>query len=69
MQGLRRPLVSSISTVVCDGRLVALESFNRVRLSDAGGRMNLTEADLGMVASVALHEIKNNYFQHVSASP
>ncbi|KAF4748995.1 hypothetical protein FOZ62_024789 [Perkinsus olseni] len=44
-------------------------SFNRLRLEDAGGRMNLAEADLGMVASVALHEIKNNYFQHVSASP
>ncbi|KAF4674322.1 hypothetical protein FOL46_005296 [Perkinsus olseni] len=44
-------------------------SFIRLRLEDAGGRMNLAEADLGMVASVALHEIKNNYFQHVSASP
>ncbi|KAF4730260.1 hypothetical protein FOZ63_004485, partial [Perkinsus olseni] len=31
-------------------------SFNRLRLEDAGGRMNLAEADLGMVASVALHE-------------
>ncbi|KAF4686306.1 hypothetical protein FOZ60_005443 [Perkinsus olseni] len=63
---------SSLFPAVLDtkGALIGADrSFNRLRLEDAGGRMNLAEADLGMVASVALHEIKNNYFQHVSASP
>ncbi|KAF4668040.1 hypothetical protein FOL47_003192 [Perkinsus chesapeaki] len=51
------------------GLAVPPKSFNRLCLDDAGGRMDLAEADLGMVASVALHEIKNTYFQHITTSP